>query len=75
MAHKNKKTESFHKVKVDKKDKKMIRRLVTEEEFELSLEEIERMERSANMQIEMANELIEDMQAKLAEYAKLRELL
>lgn len=74
MANKTK-VEDFRKKSTNKNNKTIIRRMVQEEEFELSLEEIERMERNANAQIDMANQLIVDMQAKLAQCVELRKLL
>ena len=68
-------TETFIKKSEDENDKIMIRQLIQEEEFELSLNEIERMERGANKQIEMSNEVITNMRNKLKECEKLRKLL
>lgn len=68
----NKKTEEV----IDKKRKIIItRRLVHEEDFELSLEEIERMEKNANARIALANRDIEAANEKLEECQKLREML
>lgn len=68
-------TEEFVKKNVDKKDKTIIRRLIQEEEFQLNLEEIERMEKNANIQIVNANQVISEMNKKLTECQKLRKLL
>ncbi len=58
-----------------KKEIVATRTLVQEESFVLSLEEIERMEKNANVRIEMANKEIETANDKLKECAKLRKLL
>ena len=68
-------TETFEKKNADKKNKTFIRRLVHEEEVELSIEEIERMERNANAEIDRANLVISDMREKLVECSRLRTLL
>ncbi|KKQ79262.1 MAG: hypothetical protein UT03_C0064G0005 [Candidatus Moranbacteria bacterium GW2011_GWD2_38_7] len=62
-------------IKKSTKDNIIIRRAIHEEEFELNLEIIERMEKNANVQISNAQQLIKEMQQKLEECQKLRELL
>jgi uncharacterized protein (DUF2344 family) len=62
----------------NKKEKKVItitRQLVHEEDFILSIEEIERMEKNSNAIIEKANYEIEIANQKLEECKKLREML
>jgi len=68
-------TEEFIKKNTDEKDMTIIRRLIQEEEFILSLEEIERMEKNAQVQIDNANQMILQMQMKLKECEKLRKIL
>jgi len=48
---------------------------VLSEEVELTLEEIERMERNADKQIELSNQLISEMKEKKKHYLELRKLL
>jgi hypothetical protein len=67
--------EDFIKKSTNKKDKIIIRRLIKEEEFTLSMGEIERMEKNAQVQINNANALITQMNVKLDECKKLREIL
>jgi hypothetical protein len=67
--------EEFIKKSTNKKDKIIIRRLIKEEEFTLSMGEIERMEKNAQVQINNANALITQMNVKLDECKKLREIL
>jgi hypothetical protein len=62
----------------NKKKKKIItitRQLIHEEDFILSLEEVERMEKNANAIICRANEEINIANNKLEECKKLREML
>jgi hypothetical protein len=70
-----KRIETFEKKNNDKKDFKIIRRLVHEEEFVLTEEVLDRLERNANAEIDRANSLILEMQEKLKECAKLRKIL
>jgi uncharacterized protein (UPF0335 family) len=67
--------ETFIKKTSDEKDNTVIRRLVIEEEFKATIEEIERMEKNAQTQINNANSLIEEMNAKLEECQKLRDMI
>jgi len=60
---------------VRKGDKIVIRRLIQEEEFKLSMEEIERMEKNANVRIEMANNELELANQKLEECKKLKDMI
>ena len=72
MARIQIRTETFEKKNAMRKDRTFIRRLVHEEEVELTDVEIERMEKNALAEIERANQLISDMNDKLAECARLR---
>lgn len=68
-------TETFIKKTADINDMTIVRQVVKKEEFQLTLAEIERMEKNSQVQIDVANQIIETMNNKLAKCRKLRELL
>lgn len=73
-----KKSEEFIDNTEDKKQNKIItitRQLIQEDDFILSLEEIERMEKNAKLRIDNANNEIIIANERLDECKKLRELL
>ena len=61
--------------KKDESSNIVVRQIVHEEEFELTEETLDRMERNSNVQIENARRLILEMEEKLEEVKKLRKLL
>jgi trans-2-enoyl-CoA reductase len=59
------KLETFEKKNKGKKDTVFIRKVVHEEEIKLDENELLRMEKNANKQIEMANEVIAECNSRL----------
>ncbi|EKE25865.1 MAG: hypothetical protein ACD_5C00016G0014 [uncultured bacterium] len=60
---------------IKKSNGKFIRRMIQEEDVDLTLEEIERMERNADRQIELSRQIIEEMEEKKEHCKELRLLI